>query len=87
MAYEGELVKMADGRWARFRRCQVLGPLPDAPTVLVAVELEERYQRMLAAAEGSLETYRARGIPVRVHLDADPEGHEQVRIAENLAAV
>ena len=26
MAYDGELVKMANGRWARFQRCQVYRP-------------------------------------------------------------
>ncbi len=77
MAFEGELVRMDNGKWARFQRCvianaghQDAGPV----AVLVAVELDEHYQDLLNAAEDSLESYRARGIPVRIRLDAEGKG-------------
>ena len=77
MAYDGELVKMENGRWARFSRCKVCGngkPQANEAEILVAVELEERYQELLTAAESSIEAYRQRGIPVQVRLDPDAEG-------------
>jgi len=45
----GELVKLGDGRWARYQQCAVsdTGGL----SILVAVELDERTQRLLDAAE------------------------------------
>ncbi len=76
MAYDGELVKMANGRWARFQRCQVYRPgVDDAgeTMMLIAVELDERYQRLLDEASGSLADYRHRGIPVQATLDAGAE--------------
>src|SRR5256885_1245470 len=63
MAYEGELVKMENGRWARFRRCSIVNAGHqdgDELAILVAVELDERYQDVLDAAEKSLESYRER---------------------------
>lgn len=59
MAYEGELVKLENGRWARFQRCQVHGDRSAAEraSILVAVELDETQQERLHAAEGSLEVY------------------------------
>ena len=66
-------MKLADGRWARFQRCRVLSQGVQAGTLLVAVELEERYQKLLASAEDSLESYRVRGIPVRLRLDPEDE--------------
>lgn len=72
MAYDGELVKMANGRWARFQRCQVYRPgVDDAgeTMMLIAVELDERYQRLLDEASASLADYRHRGIPVQAMLD------------------
>jgi hypothetical protein len=77
MAYDGELVKMENGRWARFSRCRVCnGAQHDSEVadILVAVELEERYQELLSAAESSIEAYRQKGIPVQVRLDPDGDG-------------
>jgi hypothetical protein len=45
----GELVKLGDGRWARYQQCAVSGP--GGLAILVAVELDERTQRLLDAAE------------------------------------
>lgn len=72
MAYDGELVKMENGRWARFQRCRVYRPgVEDAgeTMLLIAVELEERYQRMLDTVADSLAQYRRQGIPVQVRMD------------------
>jgi hypothetical protein len=72
MAYDGELVKMESGRWARYQRCRVYRPgVEDAgqTTLLIAVELEERYQQMLDGVADSLAQYRRQGIPVRVRMD------------------
>jgi hypothetical protein len=72
MAYDGELVKMENGRWARFQRCRVHRPgVEDAgeTMLLIAVELEDRYQRMLDAVSDSLAQYRRQGIPVQVRMD------------------
>src|SRR5688572_29411726 len=69
MAYDGELVKMENGRWARFQRCRIANAGhqdSDEMSILVAVELDEHYQDLLTAAEGSLDAYRRRGIPVHV---------------------
>ena len=77
MAFDGELVKMENGRWARFSRCQVCNAGhqdTDEMDILVAVELEDRYQELLQAAETSIEAYRQKGIPVSVRLDPDGEG-------------
>ena len=77
MAYEGELVKMENGRWARFQRCTIVNAGhqdPDPMTLLVAMELDEHYQDLLDAAETSLEGYRQRGIPVQIRLDPDGKG-------------
>ena len=48
MADIGELVKLGDGRWARYQQCEISGT---GLAILVAVELDERTQRMLDAAE------------------------------------
>jgi hypothetical protein len=72
MAYDGELVKMANGRWARFQRCQVYRPGVEdagATMMLIAVELDERYQKLLDEVADSLADYRNRGIPVQAKLD------------------
>lgn len=72
MAYDGELVKMANGRWARFQRCQVYRPgVEDAgeTMMLIAVELDERYQKLLEEASDSLADYRQRGIAVQATLE------------------
>ncbi|XXF79419.1 hypothetical protein P2318_06615 [Myxococcaceae bacterium GXIMD 01537] len=72
MAYDGELVKMENGRWARFQRCQVYRPgVQDAgeTMLLIAVEVEERYQTLLDSVSESLAQYRHQGIPVQVRLD------------------
>ena len=73
MAYDGELVKMQNGRWARFQRCQVYRPgVTDAgeTMLLIAVELEERYQQLLDDAADSLAEYRSQGVQVRLAPDA-----------------
>ena len=52
MADVGELVKLGDGRWARFQQCPVVADGgPSGLALLVAVELDERTQRLLDAAE------------------------------------
>jgi len=48
----GELVKLGDGRWARYQQCPVVSDgRPSGIALLVAVELDERTQRLLDAAE------------------------------------
>lgn len=82
MAYEGELVRLENGRWAQFKRVPVgrSGHQErDEMAVLVAVELDEHYQDLLETAEHSLEQYRKRGIPVRIRLD--PEGGGKVSVS------
>jgi hypothetical protein len=77
MAQEGELVKMENGRWAKFQRCTIVNAGHqdgDEFSVLVAVELDEHYQQLLDAAEQSLESYRQRGLQVQVRLDPDGKG-------------
>lgn len=71
MAYEGELVKLQDGRWARFQRLSVATPDGHASTMLVAVELESRFQRMLDDAQGELWDNHRAPAPVRMSLEAD----------------
>jgi hypothetical protein len=64
MAYVGELVKMSNGRWARFTRLKIANAgHPDSDqetTILVAVELDTANQDLLREAEEALETYRRR---------------------------
>ena len=48
MADIGELVKLGDGRWARYQQIEVSGT---GLSILVAVELDDRTQRLLDAAE------------------------------------
>ncbi len=77
MATEGELVRMQNGRWARFQHCMVCDagiPERDEMRVLVAVELSESYQQMLDAAEDSLRAYRQKGIPVQLRLSSNGDG-------------
>ncbi|OJH37599.1 hypothetical protein [Cystobacter ferrugineus] len=84
MAYDGELVKMANGRWARFQRCQVYRPgVDDAgeTMMLIAVELDERYQRLLDEAADSLADYRQRGIVVQATLE---EGAQRLTLQTEL---
>jgi hypothetical protein len=72
MADEGELVKLGNGRWARFRQLPVYaGDVRAALTMLTAVELDERTQELLEAAEASLDAYRLRGFEMDVRLDND----------------
>lgn len=83
MAYDGELVKMQNGRWARFQRCQVYRPgVQDAgeTMLLIAVELEERYQLLLDEAADSLAAYRHQGIAVQAQLARDAQGQEQLTL-------
>jgi hypothetical protein len=69
MAFEGELVKLNNGRWARFQRCQVSGGDGYQSSMLVAVELDGRYQQMLDEAHGEL--LGSKRAPSRLSLDAD----------------
>ena len=72
MAQEGELVKLGNGRWARFRQLPVYaGEVPAALTLLAAVELDQRTQEVLEAAERSLDAYRLRGFEMDLRLDAE----------------
>ncbi len=83
MAYDGELVRMENGRWARYQHCAILNaghPDHEGPSVLVAVELDDSLQTALNAAHASLESYRRRGIPVRVRLDDDAPGRVHVQV-------
>ena len=87
MAFEGELVKMENGRWARFQRCAILNsghPDHAEPEILVAVELDEGLQAALNAAHVSVESYRRRGIPVQLQLDEAAPGRVQVRVLSGL---
>ncbi len=72
MAVEGELVKLGNGRWARFRQLPVYaGEVRGPVTLLAAVELDQATQERLALAEVSLDAYRLRGFEMDVRLDAD----------------
>lgn len=83
MAFEGELVKLNNGRWARFQRCQVAEGAGITTSLLVAVELDERYQRMLEEAHGEL--LESKRQPVRMSLDADGKGEYALQISEAIA--
>jgi hypothetical protein len=90
MAYDGELVKMENGRWARFQRCDICNAGHqdgDEMTILVAVELDEHYQDLLNTAEQSLEQYRQKGIPVQVRIDPANRGKISVTFQPESAAV
>ncbi len=63
MAYVGELVKMENGRWARFQKVKIANAGhqdSDNLTILVAVELDAANQELLHEAEETLDTYRRR---------------------------
>lgn len=82
MATEGELVRMQNGRWARFQRCPVYDgerSRVDGISVLVAVELADSYQQLLDAAEDSLRDYRQQGISVQLLLDWNGNGKLSLR--------
>jgi hypothetical protein len=90
MAYDGELVKMENGRWARFQRTQICNAGHqdgDEMTILVAVELDEHYQDLLNTAEESLELYRQRGIPVQVRIDPNSRGKISLTFQSDSPAV
>jgi hypothetical protein len=77
MVSEGELVRMQNGRWARFQRCALYRSETSDQAevgVLVAVELGESYQQLLDAAENSLRGYRQKGIPVQLCLNWNRDG-------------
>jgi hypothetical protein len=73
MAYHGELVRMENGRWARFQECLVYkgDSAPSGLPLLVAVELDERFQDLLNRSEEAQALYRGYAAPVR--LEAMPE--------------
>ena len=72
MADDGQLVKLGNGRWARFRQLPVYaGDERAAVTLLAAVELDQQTQELLEAAEVSLDAYRLRGFEMDVRLDAE----------------
>jgi hypothetical protein len=90
MAYEGELVRMENGRWARFQRCVIANAGHqdhDETTLLVAVELDEHYQDLLNAADASLEDYRRRGIPVQIKLDPQGKGKLSLQFEPEAATI
>jgi hypothetical protein len=70
MAYDGQVVKLEDGRWARFEHRTVLGARQGSwdGAILVAVEVDDACQKMLDAAEASLEEYYQRGIAMNLTL-------------------
>jgi hypothetical protein len=85
MAYDGQVVKLADGRWARFEHRTVMS----APSgrawdgaILVAVEVDDECQRMLDAAEASLEQYHQQGIFMHLMLAPNAAGKLSVRLEE-----
>jgi hypothetical protein len=85
MAYDGELVKMQNGKWARFQRCHIVNAghqEMEETTLLVAVELEERYQALLERAGSSLTELQDRGIPVSLELEDSGEGTLRLRLGE-----
>ncbi len=85
MAYDGELVRMGNGRWARFQECSATeGGV--SGSILVAVELDDHYQELLNAAADSLESYRKRGIPVHVSIDPDGKGKVSLTFENEAAA-
>jgi hypothetical protein len=72
MADEGQLVKLGNGRWARYRQLPVYaGDVRGALTLLAAVELDQHTQELLEAAEVSLDAYRLRGFEMDLLLDQD----------------
>jgi hypothetical protein len=82
MAYHGELVRMENGRWARFQECVIYkdgqrgtAELP----MLVAVELDEQLQTLLNDQEELYEDHQA---PVR--LEAMPEGKGPIALTYGL---
>lgn len=86
MAYDGELVKLENGRWARFSHLDVVGVglNPWNSAILVAVELEERYQDLLDDAARHLDS-KSEGTtsPRRqLRLESDAHGQMAVRFAE-----
>jgi hypothetical protein len=93
MASEGELVRMQNGRWARFQRCTVYDLIDSERSaaglegVLVAVELGDSYQQLLDAAEDSLRGYRQRGIPVELRLNWNGDGKLSLNVDFSQSAV
>lgn len=84
MAFEGELVKLSNGRWARFQRCQVAAAEGYQTSLLVAVELSDRYQQMLDEAHGEL--LEARRAPLRMSLDPNANGELSLHLSEAAAS-
>jgi hypothetical protein len=90
MAYEGELVRMENGRWAQFQRCDIYNrghQDGDEMSILVAVELGEHFQDLLNAAEASLSAYREKGIPIHFRLDPNGKGTWSVSFEPPVEAV
>jgi hypothetical protein len=70
MAYDGELVKLGNGRWAKFTQCRVASGAQES--ILVAVELDDEAQTLLHAAESSFEALVARGYSYAADLAHTP---------------
>lgn len=82
MAYEGELVKLGNGRWARFQRCPIQNPGHlefEQTSILVAVELDDEQQTLLRAAEDSLESYWRMGGRTDAEAPSITSGEEHPR--------
>ena len=90
MVHDGELVRMESGRWARYQRCDTFTesgrPQPRALGLWVAVELEERFQRLLDLAGEALAKYRERGIAVLVKVDPRGAGQLTLELSEPVAS-
>jgi len=89
MVYDGELVKMESGRWARYQRCDTFtadAPQPRALGLWVAVELEERFQRLLDLAGEALAKYRELGVAVLVKVDPREDGRLMLELGDSIAA-
>lgn len=87
MAHEGQVVKLSNGRWARFSHVDLQGTSHGRwdGAILVAVELEDRYQSMLDAASHDAEDSYDRGVPVQLTLASDGRGAMAVRLEEAAA--
>lgn len=84
MAYEGQVVKLENGRWARFQHLDVQGATAASweGAILVAVELDEPFQAMLDDAASSLDEYYQRGITMQLTLAPNSMGQMSVQFQD-----